>query len=135
MSHPVSKDPIVRLELQRTDKQIYKENMEDLLVHISARGRHDTHSVQVDPSCAVNPPWKQYIRGVDKEWIFKQYGGSSWKDTDNRAKVIKGEIFGAFDMKKERGGKLATWKEYRALAGKVQKALIKLDNINLRRTK
>jgi len=126
--HPVNHDPIVRLELQRSDKQIYDQNMEDILVHITARSRHDIHSVRVDPSCAVNPPWKQYISGVDQEFVCYTPAHAHWKDTDNRARVIKAEIFGALDIKNERGDKKATWREYRALASNVKKALIKLDN-------
>ena len=129
--HPTNQDPIVILELQRSDEQIYKKNMEDIIIHISARSRYDNHYLFVSPSCAVNPPWKQYFAGVKYEFIGMP---ALWKDTDNRAIFIKEEIFRALDIRNERDNKQATWKEYRALIAKVKNALIKLDNINLRRT-
>jgi hypothetical protein len=78
--------------------------------------KYDTFKLVVTPSRAVNPPFGQYIGGVDRQW------NQGFKDSDDRVEVTKVWVASALEGVASKGHITAAQSQLKNMFKKLDKA-------------
>lgn len=95
-----------------------RRGQEDVRVTIEyGADKYDTFKLVVTPSRAVNPPFGQYIGGVDRRWTC-----DGFKDTDDRVEVTQEWIASALENVVDKGYITAAQAQVKTMLKKLDKA-------------
>lgn len=77
---------------------IPRRGQQDVEITIeSGATKYDTIKLIVKPSRAVNPPFGQYIGGIDQRLVHSKSGETKFVDVDDRVDVVKEWIASALE--------------------------------------